>query len=725
MDREQAREEIRGRLEDYLKGQGINTRKPFRCLNPDHADQKPSMSYDRKRQKCHCFACGADYDTLDLIGIEYGLSDPKDIFEKAHALFNLEVENWKGKQDARQDFQGSRSGSQPQGPAATAAPAADYMDYYRERMEHIKECDYLGKRGISAATAARFMLGYDPAWRSPKAPAIVPTTTRLIIPITKSCYAARYTGEGEVKDSRGNDLKQMAVGAKVIYMPIPAVWDNPEGVLFITEGEIDTLSIIEAGGEAAAIRSVSNWRSLTRYIENKGKPKAQIILALDNDKYGRETTETLKEELDRLGIPCTVEAGKPDENTPNLYGQAKDANEALTTDRAALERAVAEAKDRAAVEAQAQKEAEKADYLESSIANHLDQFRQNIKDSAKAAFFPTGFSQLDGILDGGLYAGLYIIGAISSLGKTTFCLQVCDQIAEAGHDVIIFSLEMAKDELIAKSISRHTYIEAVENFGGVTSVAKTTRGVLTGSRWEHYNRDELETLEAAIKNYSEYASRIFIHEGVGNIGVEQIKETIEKHIRVTGNRPIVLIDYLQIIAPYDPRATDKQNTDKAVLELKRLSRDCDIPIIGISSFNRDNYTAPVNMASFKESGAIEYSSDVLLGLQYYGMDYQKGENEAKRRSRVNELLNTTRANGKSGRPQSIQLKVLKNRNGAKGDFTLDYIPMFNYYWDRADEAKGSGSEPEKPPKDEYKQMSISEGGWMEMPDDEDNPFLDM
>ena len=47
-----------------------------------------------------------------------------------------------------------------------------------------------------------------------------------------------------------------------------------------------------------------------------------------------------------------------------------------------------------------------------------------------------------------------------------------------------------------------------------------------------------------------------------------------------------------------------------------------MPIVGISSFNRENYTAPVNLSSFKESGSIEYSSDVLIGLQYDGMDYE-------------------------------------------------------------------------------------------------------
>ena len=54
-----------------------------------------------------------------------------------------------------------------------------------------------------------------------------------------------------------------------------------------------------------------------------------------------------------------------------------------------------------------------------------------------------------------------------------------------------------------------------------------------------------------------------------------------------------------------------------------MSRDLHIPIIGISSFNRQSYTDPVNLSSLKESGALEYGSDVVIGLQYEGMDFQK------------------------------------------------------------------------------------------------------
>ena len=85
-----------------------------------------------------------------------------------------------------------------------------------------------------------------------------------------------------------------------------------------------------------------------------------------------------------------------------------------------------------------------------------------------------------------------------------------------------------------------------------------------------------------------------------------------------------------------------------------MSRDYRLPIIGISSFNRDNYTAPVNLASFKESGAIEYSSDVLIGLQYEGMDYQEGEADKAREKRIRELINQAIADGKNGKAQTYK-----------------------------------------------------------------------
>ena len=86
------------------------------------------------------------------------------------------------------------------------------------------------------------------------------------------------------------------------------------------------------------------------------------------------------------------------------------------------------------------------------------------------------------------------------------------------------------------------------------------------------------------------------------------------------------------------------------------------------------------MRAFKESGAIEYGSDVLLGLQYSGMDYDDGETEKTRFKRIRSLIKDYEQLATKGKGIDIQLKVLKNRNGKKGtSINFSFYPMFNYF----------------------------------------------
>ena len=253
-------------------------------------------------------------------------------------------------------------------------------------------------------------------------------------------------------------------------------------------------------------------------------------------------------------------------------------------------------------------------------------------------------------------------------------MQIADNIAQSGNSVLFFSLEMSENELIARSLSRLSMINSMEVYKSAT-YAKTTRGILLG----RYNDTESKLISKSIEQYSVFGENLFITEGIGNVGVQAIKDKTELFLKEKGKPPVIVIDYLQILAPYDLKMTDKQNTDKNVLELKRLSRDFGVPILGISSFNRESYRAPVGMASFKESGAIEYSSDVLIGLQYDGWDYRKGEKDTERFTRLHEISENMRALAKQGAAQPIQAKILKNRNGLKDDLLFDFFPRFNYF----------------------------------------------
>jgi replicative DNA helicase len=651
MDREQAKETVKSYLPDWLESHGYSTRKPFICLNPDHPDTNPSMSYDRKRNKVHCFACGADYDLLDLIGIEYGLTDQRAIFDKAYSLYGLDVER---KSDPRKDFSPAAPQYQNQAKSEQHThthmdihtkqedSGKDYLGYFKKCQGNLSQTDYHLQRGISEATAARFMLGYEPAFTAYEQ-AGKTTWKALIIPTGRGSYAARNTDPNADKKNRWRKSQ----GGAALFNP--KCLESATKPIYIVEGELDALSIIEVGGEALALGSTDNWRKLTKLLEIQ-KPSQPLLLALDNDADGQKKSGELAAELEKMGI--TFYRVDP-------YDSHKDANEALMADRASFAAAI-ERGERIEEEAM---EAEREKYIQTNTAAHLQAFLNGIAASVDTPFIPTGISSLDKILDGGLYEGLYVVGAISSLGKTTLVTQIADQIAQQGHDILIFSLEMARTEIMAKSISRHTLLDVIRN-GGNMRDAKTTRGITTGIRYLDYSQTEKDLIQRAVNEYGSYAKNIYIHEGIGDIGVEQIRDTVQRHITFTGKTPVVVIDYVQILAPADIRASDKQNTDKAVLELKRISRDFKTPVIGISSLNRASYKEAISMEAFKESGSLEYGSDVLIGLQLNGAGGKNFDaNEAKRKN-----------------PREIELVILKNRNGSTGDkIELEYYPLFNYF----------------------------------------------
>ena len=316
----------------------------------------------------------------------------------------------------------------------------------------------------------------------------------------------------------------------------------------------------------------------------------------------------------------------------------------------------------------------KIDFSKASNLSYLDGFLKSLEIN-KTQAIPTGFENLDVILDGGLYPGLYVFGANSSLGKTSFILQIADNIAKSGRGVLFFSLEMSRGELMAKSLSRLSFIKSFELYRD-TSYAQTTRDILLNK----YSKIK----QAVIDAYKESAENLYVLEGIGDIGVEQIASNVKDYADYKNTAPVVIVDYMQILSPFDIKLNDKQNVDRNVVELKRLSRDYSIPVIGISSFNRENYKMPVSMASFKESGAIEYSSDVLIGMQYKGWDFEEKDSADKeRQKRLRELSDKINAQAKAREAQAIQLKILKNRNGLRTDTFFDYYSYANYFIPKA------------------------------------------
>ena len=530
----------------------------------------------------------------------------------------------------------------------------NFDSFFSDANRHLCETSY--HRGISLETLNRFNVGFVPEWKHPKNPHS-PVSPRLIIPTSSGSYLARDTrNEDEIPDNQRSYVKSK-VGRVHIFNE--EALENSD-IVYVAEGELDALSIIDTAGydSAVGLGSVSNVSYLLSVID-KTEHSPKFIIALDNDSAGEKARNELMDRFDERGIEYCV------------YDPCcgfKDPNEALMNSPEAFRRAVMygieHIDDLIAKRLNDDEAARKAEYDDQFSAKvFLKDFVDGISESVNTDVIPTGFEVLDNMLDGGLYEGLYGIGAISSLGKTTFALQMADQIAAQGHEVLVFSLEMSRNELIAKSISRNT-LRRVKQSGGNMQHAKTTRGIMSCKKYNSYCQAEKKLIRDSINDYEKIAGNIFIREGIGDVTAETIAEQVREHIESGHKPPVVIVDYLQILSPKNEKWTDKQNTDNAILTFKRLSRDYKIPVIVISSFNRENYSVRVSMQAFKESGAIEYSTDVLIGLQLKGVG--------------NKNFDIDQA--KSKNPREVEAVILKNRNGRTGGkIGFDFYAMFNYF----------------------------------------------
>lgn len=297
-----------------------------------------------------------------------------------------------------------------------------------------------------------------------------------------------------------------------------------------------------------------------------------------------------------------------------------------------------------------------AEYLSGQYAADLEKFKQG-------GDIKTGFPDLDQNFGGGLYAGLYVIGASSSTGKTTFTLQLADQIAETQRPVLFFSLEQSRLELVTKSISR----TARKMYPGNQTNLKTSLQIRKG-----YTSEETEQ---ALKQYARTtAPFINIIEGNFKTTADTIRATVEKYINQNNARPVVIVDYLQIVKPGETgnKKEMRLQVDDVMTAFKRLSRDLDTPVIIISSVNRSSYYRPLSMDSFKESGGVEFTADVLLGLELAAVYTFKKETDTERE----EILDAEKK--KPCIP--MVLKGIKNRYGIpKFRIDLNYIPNYDYF----------------------------------------------
>lgn len=672
MNREEARVYIKGKLSDYLILRGLSQEcvhqgKFFRCLSPNHEDKHPSMRYYKSSNIVHCFSCHVNYDTLDLIGFDFGLSDYNSKLLKGCEIFGVTLDNQATKNSGSSEhgkkpdnsqklfsFTGNHAKSQSDAKELEgSSKVKDYSEYIeKSKLNRDQAKAYLVKRKISPDLADKFGLGvakyFDKDLNKSMDMLVIPN------PAEKSAVLRNLDDSCDSGD-RYRKLGRSGIWNADAFRKGKRLGRN----VLIVEGELDALSVLTCGGLAVALGSTENYKQVVPVLNDMfGDPNSvpYLLLALDNDEAGRKCAKDLSDVLAAAHYTHKV---------VDLFCDCNDANEALNRYPKLFAETISSCR---TVEGLAQWEFRQQ---RSGLA-YRQAFVDAVEKDKYRPVLSTGYTLLDEAFEGGLASGLTFIGAIPSLGKTSFVLQMADHLASQGNDVLYFTLEMSVNELFARSISRFTYLTCRDNKLSepeILRLAKTTSGILLGRKYTDYSPKEMALIQSCMNQHSQLLQHFFPFEGVASYTVNDIYNVVADFIAKIGTRPVVIIDYLQILAPMSDRMTDKQATDMDVKMLKQISRQFDIPVIAISSFNRKSY-GNASFEAFKESGLIEYSADVMLALQFKSLKYPEPDTMD-----VDEE--------KARNPRNVELVVLKNRLFPTGQkIFYQYDARFNCYEER-------------------------------------------
>ena len=466
---------------------------------------------------------------------------------------------------------------------------------------------------------------------------------KYIIPVSDDYFFLR----SDIPNVKPKEYKLMGHPSKLFneeYMSL----ENE--VIFICEGIFDSLSLEELGYKSISLGGVVNQNKFINLLDKKNI----FVLAFDNDEAGRSATESFSEKLQSKNQLSVV--FEYDE-------KYKDINEYLIADRKGLKRKVSEFLKNLENGLERLRKPDLTIY-------RLEEYLKDLETNKEKEAIKTNFGPLDDYLGGGLHTGLYVIGAVSSLGKTTFINQLTDDIAKSGYDVLFFSLEMGRNEMISKSLSREMFRKAKDKSLPLSALEIQN---LKFHGIAEQMKKQRELLKEAIEEYGNSAKRVSIIEGGFETGVNELKEKIESYIFLNGTKPIVVIDYLQILKQSSNFFSDKQAVDHNITQLKKLSRNNDLIIFVVSSFNRDSYQTPVSFASFKESGAIEYTADVIFGLE---LSVVKTCAKNLGKEEKDKMINEEKSKGE----RNLDLVTLKNRFGIPYfRINMTYYPKYNLF----------------------------------------------
>ena len=305
----------------------------------------------------------------------------------------------------------------------------------------------------------------------------------------------------------------------------------------------------------------------------------------------------------------------------------------------------------------------------------IDAFMATIQ-SRQYEVMPTGFEPLDRIIGGGfMRQTLVMLGAAPGMGKSCLTAQVFESMAQQGHNVLYYNLEMSREQMLARSFSR---IARERDNARMAAL-----DVLQGFNWTSHQRNIMQ--RTADYYTANIAPHMVYNPGDGHAELDTIYgEVIKAADRAKDEgrpAPLVIVDYLHLL-----RGQQREDTSVVVKRAVDLFKGYAIKynslVFCILAFGRaSNKRGQVSQESGRDTSAIEYSADLMLGLNFARVEDANTTDD----DEITQMREEEKA-----KPESIyRLKVLKSRlQGGCGSVDIKFSGKYGLFYETADAKTG-------------------------------------
>ena len=262
------------------------------------------------------------------------------------------------------------------------------------------------------------------------------------------------------------------------------------------------------------------------------------------------------------------------------------------------------------------------------VMNKLDELTRN-KNGARG--IPTKFRGLDNLLNGLHGSDLMILAARPAVGKTSFAMNIVEQVALQGYSCAVFSLEMSKEQLTQRMMC---------SVAGV-SMSNAMKGNMSKSEWLKIAK--ARELLADAKIYIDDSALIKPQEVLSKC----------RRLKAKGGLDFVMIDYIQLMNSPSSRKSDnrQQEISEISRNLKIMAKELNVPVLALSQLSRavETRKGRPQLSDLRESGAIEQDADIVMFIHRPDKSAtEKDLAEGKVQQNVAEILIEKHRNGPTG-----------------------------------------------------------------------------